>query len=74
MGEKQFKTVLFGYDKEQVDKEIEKLHSDMNVLAEESKSKIKQAQNIAMQANALADKLQKEMESIKLELENLKNK
>ena len=46
----------------------------MNVLAEESKSKIKQAQNIAMQANALADKLQKEMESIKLELENLKKK
>ena len=74
MREKQFNTVLFGYDKKQVDKEIEKLHSDMNVLAEESKSKIKQAQNIAMQANALADKLQKEMESIKLELENLKKK
>lgn len=69
-----FKTVLFGYDKAQVDAEIEKLNTDMLTLAEESKNKIKQAQNIAMQANALADDMKKELEKIKLELEALKNK
>lgn len=69
-----FRTVLFGYDKEQVDSAFAKMQSDMDILAEESKNKIKQAQTIAMQANALAEELQKEMQKIKWELNHLKNK
>ena len=65
MADKNFKTVMFGYDKAQVDKEIEKLKADMDTLVNDSKSKIKQAQNIAMQANAKVESLQKEMEKIK---------
>ena len=74
MDGKQFKTVLFGYDKEQVEAALEKMRNDMETLAEDSKNKIKQAQNIAMNANSLADSLQKELENIILQLKSLKNK
>lgn len=73
MGQRQFKTVMFGYEKSAVDDAINKLRADMDILVEDSKNKIKQAQNIAMQSNKALDDLQSELEKIKKELNELKN-
>ncbi len=72
MSDKKFKTVVFGYDKNEVDTAIAKMRTDMDTLVEDSKNKIKQAQKIAMQANETAEKLRQELDTIKKDIENLK--
>lgn len=73
MESNKFKTVMFGYDKKEVDAAIEKMRADMDTLVEDSKNKIKQAQNIAMQSNAAVENLQKELDEIKKKLKTLKS-
>lgn len=69
---KQFKTAMFGYDKKEVDEAIEKMENNMELLVEDTKAKIKQAQNVAANANKKIDELEKELKKIKKELDCLK--
>ncbi len=72
MNKLNFKTVMFGYKKKAVDDTFDKMQADMDMLVEESKNKVKQAQAIATQANAKVEELQKELSKIQKELEALK--
>lgn len=67
--ENEFKTVLFGYDKKEVDAYIAQRQADMDALVTDSKEKIKQAQTTAMNANKAYDKLKKEFDELKKRIE-----
>lgn len=71
---KEFKTVLLGYDKKEVDEYIAQRQADMEALVADSKEKIKQAQAVAVKANKSLDELQKEFDKLKKSFEKVKKK
>ncbi len=66
------KSGLFGYNKKEVDELIAKRDDDFEALVADSKDKIKQAQSVAVNANASVDALRAENDALKAENQELK--